>query len=205
MPFRHIIATGALVTLIGSTPEITQIAPATPGASNDAQTLTITGKEFLPGLTLEVQTPDSRTLSLSGNAINVRTPETVSASAILDRAGAYTMKIINTDGGQSAPFSFQVRDRTPESLAIVIDRVSPASPVHGDQAQTIRLEGRNLDSGIAITVTDPAGSDVTGVSIGHATSTSIDVTVLLNQRGEYVLQASNYAGATSNRVTLRVQ
>ena len=105
----------------------------------------------------------------------------------------------------SRPFSFQVRDRSGQANAITIDRVAPDSPAKSDQAQTIRLEGRNLDSGIAVNVTDPAGSDVPDVAVAKATSTSIDVIVLLNQRGDYVLQASNRAGATSNRVTIKVQ
>ncbi len=205
MSFRHIIAAGALVTLIGSTPEITEVNPATPATSTDAQSLAISGKEFLPGLSLEVQTPDSRTLLVNGGSIIVRGPESFTASVILERPGAYLMKVINSDGGQSRPFSFQVRDRTPQAQAIVIDRVVPDALNKADQAQTIRLEGRNLDSGIGLSVTDPSGSDVADVAIGKATSTSVDVILLLNQRGEYILQANNRAGATSNRVTIKVQ
>lgn len=54
-------------------------------------------------------------------------------------------------------------------------------------------------------MTDPSGSDVPDVAVTKATSTSVDVIILLNQRGEYILQANNRAGATSNRVTIRVQ
>lgn len=205
MSFRNMLAGGALVTLIASTPQITEINPVTPATSTDAQLIAITGKDFLPGLSLEVQTPDSRTLVVSGGAINLRGPESFTASVTLDRPGAYLFKVTNSDGGISRPFSFMVRDRAPAAPAITIDRVVPDAPMKSDQAQTIRLEGRNLDSGIGISVTDPAGSDVSDVSIAKATSTSVDVTILLNQRGEYVLQANNRAGATSNRVTIRVQ
>lgn len=205
MSFRHILAAGALVSVIASTPEITQINPASPGASTDAQSLAISGKDFLPGLSLEVQTPDSRTLRVGAGSITVNGPESMTASMILDRPGAYLMKVTNTDGGISRPFSFQVRDKTPAATAIVIDRVVPDSLNKSDAAQTIRLEGRNLDSGIGLSVTDPAGSDVSDVTIGKATSTSVDVTLLLSQRGEYIIQANNRAGATSNRVTIKVQ
>jgi hypothetical protein len=205
MSLRHIFAAGAVAALTASTPIVSEINPATPATSVNAQTLTISGKDFLPGLTMEVQTPDSRTLAVSGGAISVRGPESLTASVILDRPGAYLLKIINTDGGMSRPFSLQVRDTAPRTQAITIDRVVPDAPTKSDQDQTIRLEGRNLDSGISVSVTDPAGSDVPNVTVGKATSTSIDVTLLLSQRGEYVLQASNRAGATSNRVTIRVQ
>jgi hypothetical protein len=205
MSFRHILAAGAVATLIASTPLITEISPATPANSTEAQSIAVTGKDFLPGLSLEVQTPDSRTLLINGGAIAVRGPESFTASVVLERPGAYLFKVINTDGGMSRPFSFQVRDRAPAAPAITIDRVVPDAPMKSDQAQTIRLEGRNLDSGVAVTVMDPAGSDVPNVAVTKATSTSIDVNVLLNQRGEYILQANNRAGATSNRVTIRVQ
>lgn len=205
MSFRNILTAGAFVTVIGSTPLITEITPATPANATDAQSLTVSGRDFLPGLSLEVQTPDSRTLLVNGGSIAVRGPESFTASLILDRPGAYLLKVINTDGGMSRPFTIQVRDRTPQAQAITIDRVVPDAPSKSDQTQTIRLEGRNLDSGIGLSVTDPAGSDVADVTISKATSTSVDVIILLNQSGEYVLQANNRAGATSNRVTIRVQ
>jgi hypothetical protein len=207
MSFRHILVAGAFASLIASTPSITEINPAAPGSSTDPQTLTISGKEFLSGLSLEIQTPDSRTLVASGSAISVKGPESFTASVVLDRPGAYLLKVTNTDGGMSRPFSFTVRDSRAQSpaTAIVIDRVVPDAPTKSDQAQTIRLEGRGLDSGIGISVTDPAGSDVPDVTVTKATSTSVDVILLLNQRGEYVLQANNRAGATSNKVTIRVQ
>lgn len=205
MSLRNILAAGAMVTLVASTPLITEVNPATPATSADAQMLTISGKDFLPGLSLEVQTPDSRTLLINGGSINVRGPESVLASIVLDRPGAYTLKVVNADGGMTRPFSLQVRDRTPQAQAITIDRVVPDAPNKSDQAQTIRLEGRNLDSGIGLSVTDPSGSDVPDVAVTKATSTSVDVNILLNQRGDYILQANNRAGATSNRVTIRVQ
>ena len=208
MSFRHILIAGAFVSLIASTPSITEINPAAPGASTDPQTLTVSGKEFLNGLSVEIQTPDSRTLVANGAAVVVRGPESFTASVVLDRPGAYLMKVTNTDGGMSRPFSFSVRDGkapAPGGAGIVIDRVVPDSPTKSDQAQTIHLEGRGLDSGIGVNVTDPAGSDVPDVTVSKATSTSVDVIVLLNQRGEYVLQANNRSGATSNKVTIRVQ
>jgi hypothetical protein len=205
MSLRHIFAAGALAALTASTPIVSEINPATPSTSTEPQVLTISGKDFLAGLTVEVQTPDSRTLAIKDAGVSVRGPESLTASVILDRPGAYLVKIINTDGGMSRPFSLQVRDRTPQTQSITIDRAVPDSPNKSDQEQTIRLEGRNLDSGIGVSVTDPAGSDVPNVTVGKATSTSVDVTLLLNQRGEYVLQANNRAGATSNRVTIKVQ
>lgn len=210
MSCRHILAAGALVTVIASTPDITQINPAAPGASTQPQSVTISGKDFLPGASLDIQTPDSRTVRVNSASITVAGPESMTASMVLDRAGAYLMKVNNTDGGVSRPFSFQVRaapgaSAAPNAPAIVIDRVVPDSPTKSDQPQTIHLEGRNLDSGIGVSVTDPAGSDVPDVTVNKATSTSVDVILLLNQRGEYVLQANNRAGATSNRVTIKVQ
>lgn len=206
MTIRHMLAAGALVAVVGSTPEITQINPAAPGASPQPQSVGISGKDFLPGLSLEIQTPDSRTLRVGGGSITITGPEAMTASMVLDVPGAYLMKVNNTDGGISRPFSFQVRG-TPavSATAIIIDRVVPDSPAKSDQPQTIHLEGRNLDSGIGVSVTDPAGSDVPDVSVSKATSTSVDIIILLNQRGEYVLQANNRAGATSNRVTIKVQ
>jgi len=208
MSIRHILVAVAFVSLTASTPEITQINPPAPAASHTSQTLTISGRDFLPGLSLEIQTPDARTLRVSGSAIKLNGPESMTASVVLDLGGAYLMKVNNTDGGISRPFSFQARGATsPETAgaAIVIDRVVPDSPAKSDQAQTIHLEGRNLDSGIGVSVTDPAGSDVPDVAVTKATSTGVDVILLLNQRGEYVLQANNRSGATSNRVTIRVQ
>lgn len=205
MAFRHIIATGALVSLIGSTPEITGVAPEAPMAGNQAQTLTVSGKDFLPGLSLEVRTPDGRTQLVNGGSVVVQSATSFTAQALLERAGTYSLKVINQDGGQSAPFGLAVKGAAPEAVPIVIDRVVPDAPAKSQQAQTLRLEGKNLDSGIVVNVMDPAGAEVPNVSVGETTPNSASVTVLLNQAGSYVLTASNYAGGTSNRITIRVQ
>jgi hypothetical protein len=204
MTLRYIVATAALVGLVGSTPEITSVAPLTPRASNDAQMLTVTGKDFLAGLSLEVRTPDGQTTVVSGGSINVQSTNVFSASVVLSRAGEYGLKVINMDGGQSHPATLKVRGTT-EPPSIMIDRVSPFAPMHGPQAQVLHLEGRNFDNGTMVTVMDPAGADVPGIAVGKITATSMDITVLLNQRGDYVLQAVSRSGATSNRVTVQVQ
>jgi hypothetical protein len=204
MSIRYIIATAALVGVIGSTPEITAITPAAPTASTDAQMLTVTGKDFLPGLSLEVRTPDGQTSIVNGTNINVQNANGFSASVVLARAGAYGLKVINTDGGQSQPMAVQVREQA-QPPSITIDRVVPFAPMHGPQAQVLHLEGRNFDNGIAVSIMDPAGAEVPDVAVGKITATSMDVTVLLSQQGEYVLRASNRSGGTSNRVTIAVQ
>ena len=135
----------------GSTPAVSSVTPLAPVANLRPQTLTINGKDFLPKLTLDVTSPGGGTKTLQGEAIKDRTEGMFRVSLVLDVAGVYSLKVINTDGGcrRRMPWKCAVASEP----AAAIDRVVPEVPGQDPQPQVLRLEGRNFTQGLSAMVT----------------------------------------------------
>ncbi len=202
---RNLLAIGAVVLTLRSTPEISSVSPPAPVPNSHGQSLTISGKDFLPGLTLDVITPGGQTQSLAGDVIALRNSSSFDVSILLDTAGTYSMKVTNTDGGMSAPFSLQVRAAAAPAPAIAIDRITPDLPVKNSAPQTLHGEGRNFSSGLTATVNGPAGNEVASPVIDKVTATTFDLTELLDQAGDYAISVRNAAGAASNTAHIMVR
>ena len=66
-------ATFAKATVATSTPIVNNVDPVTPAPSTKSQILTITGQEFMPGLTLTVSEPEGNKTVIQGKAITNQT------------------------------------------------------------------------------------------------------------------------------------
>jgi hypothetical protein len=85
----------------------------------NAQTLTVSGNNFQPALTIEMLFPTGQNITLQGPT----QVQNVSSSSFvinfgLPASGDYTIRVKNPDGGQSNPFTFNVPASTPGTCSI---------------------------------------------------------------------------------------
>lgn len=212
VPTRLLVALALLVATAPavaeherSTPVITGVEPARPISGPDPQTLTITGDDFLPGLSLEVRSPDGQARVFSGNDIQRNRTTRFEVSVQFPTDGRFLLVVTNPDGGVSEPFAVTARKAHPAPGAPVIARVTPEELQARPESQTVRVDGDRFAPGLAVLLTDPIGTEVTEVSVANVTPTSFTLTARFEVRGDYELVATNPSGATSNvaRVTVR--
>jgi hypothetical protein len=191
-------ATFAKATVTESTPIINNVDPATPAPNpKAAQVLTITGQDFMAGLTLTVSEPAGNKMVIQGKAITNQTAQSFQAAVTLTQEGTYSLVVTNTDGGISPPFAVPVKPRQPPQ-GPAIEKITPAEPTKRQDAQPLLVEGQRFSAGLRAIVTDPMGADVTELQVGKVTPNSFELTVRLEHSGEYTLVVTNPSGAVSN-------
>jgi len=184
-------------------PEISSMSPASPARSASAQTLTISGRNFSPGMSLEVTSPDGRTLRFAGPAIQSGRETSFQVAVILAVAGGYTLIVTNPDGAASAPFAFKGRASAGKPK---IDRVTPGQLTVDSEPQLLTVTGERFVPGLVVYLTDPIGVVylVKGPAIGPVTATFFEVSVVLEMEGEYTLMVTSPSDESSAEVTLKV-
>jgi hypothetical protein len=180
-----------------STPLITGVDPAVPAPGTKPQTLTVTGREFLQGLTLTIADPAGNTAVFEDQAITKRTSSSFQVLVMLNQRGSHSLVVRNTDGGVSPPFAVEVEDRQ-QLPTPVLDTITPAEPTRRADAQKLLVEGRRFEPGLRAVVTDPMGMDVTEVRVARVTPNSFELFVRLEHAGEHALVITNPSGAVSN-------
>lgn len=185
-------------------PEISAIAPAAPARSNKPQTLTISGKNFQMGLTLNVTQPSGQSLTFRDGDIQARRDTSFQISMLIDQAGAYSFVVTNRDGGTSEPFVLKV-DQPRAADAPAIERIEPAEPTRQVEPQTLRVLGQRFAAGLQAVLTDPMGTDVTDVQLTKVTQTSFEISARLDKAGDYSLVVTNPSGAVSNVARIPVR
>jgi hypothetical protein len=190
-------STFAKATVDTSTPIINNVDPAAPGPATKAQILTITGQEFMPGLTLTVSEPAGNKTVIQGKAITNQTDSSFQAPVMLSIEGTYSLVVTNTDGGISPPFALGVKAR-PAAQGPVIEKITPAEPMKRQDAQPLLVEGQGFSAGLRVVMTDPMGADVTELQVGKVTPNSFELTARLEHSGEYTLVVTNPSGAVSS-------
>ena len=188
-----------------STPVITGVEPARPIAGPDAQALAVTGDDFLPGLSLEVRTPDGQTRAYSGDDIQRRQKTRFDVSVLFAADGRYMLVVTNQDGGVSEPFPVTVHKAAPSPDAPVIAQVVPDELQPRPEPQTLRIHGERFMTGLTALITDPTGTPLPEVAVANVTATSFTVTARFETSGDYELVATNPSGGASNvaRVLVR--
>jgi len=188
--------TFAKATVGTSTPLINNVDPATPAPMTKSQILTITGQEFMPGLTLTVSEPAGNRTVIQGKAITNLTASSFQAPVMLANEGTYSLVVTNTDGGISPPFAVAVKAQPP-APGPVIEKITPAEPTKRQDAQPLLVEGQRFSAGLRAVMTDPMGADVTEIQVGKVTPNSFELTARLEHSGEYTLVVTNPSGAVS--------
>jgi len=188
-------------------PVISSVAPASLMAKPEPQLLTITGSNFLPGVSLNVAEPDGRKLTIGGTGILARRETSFQVSLTLAAPGAYTLTATNPDRSTSDPFVVKVQIAAPPAGATPkIDRVLPEQITKDPQPQILKISGERFVAGLSVSVTDPTGTvfKVAGTALGALTSTSFDLAVTLEMVGDYTVMVTNPTGESSNSVTFKV-
>jgi hypothetical protein len=185
-------------------PEISAIAPATPTRSSKPQTLTISGRNFQMGLTLNVRQPDGQSLMFRDGDIQARRDTSFQISMLIDQSGTYSFVVTNRDGGTSQPFALRI-DQPRAADAPAIERVEPAEPTRQVEPQTLRVIGQRFAAGLQAVLTDPMGTDVTDVQVTKITQTSFEISARLDKAGDYSLVVTNPSGAVSNVARIPVR
>ena len=195
---RYALAAAVLaVGLTSSTPIINNVDPATPAPTTKSQVLTITGQEFMAGLTLTVSEPEGNKTVIQGKAITNQTASSFQVPVMLAKEGTYSLVVTNTDGGISPPFALAVKGRVAPQ-GPVIEKITPAEPTKRQDAQPLLVEGQQFSAGLRAVMTDPMGADVTDIQVGKVTPNSFELTVRLEHSGEYTLVVTNPSGAVSS-------
>lgn len=184
-------------------PVISSVSPSAPSRSASAQTLTIAGSNFSPGLSVEVVGPDSRAMRFAGSAIQTRRETSFQLAVTLIVAGTYTLTVTNADGAASEPFVFKAQS---SAVKPAIDRVLPEQLSKGPEPKELSILGERFMPGLVVYLTDPIGTVylVKGPAIGPVTATSFEASVVLAMAGEYALMVTNPSGESSDTVTLSV-
>jgi len=186
-------------------PRILSVSPPSPASSPSAQLVTVTGMGFLPGLALDITTPDGNVQNYKGGAIQSARNMSFQVSVVFPTTGTYAMVVTNADGAASEPFSVS---SGPVTDVPVLDRVTPDTITRSPSAQTFRLDGKGFAAGSIVTIIDPTGAGVTlgGTQVTHVTPTSMQLHVVVNAKGDFSVTVSNPGGGeTSNAVKITVK
>jgi hypothetical protein len=188
-------------------PVITSVDPRSPMVKAEPQLLTITGSNFLAGVSLNVAEPDGRKRTIEGNAILARRETSFQVSLVLAAPGAYTLTATNPDRGTSDQYVVKVQVGAPSAGAPPkVDRVMPELIAKDPQPQILKISGERFVAGLSVSMSDPIGTvyKFNGSSLGALTATSFDLSVALDMVGDYTLMVTNPSGESSNSVTFKV-
>jgi hypothetical protein len=185
-------------------PQIIAVSPIALQPSAAPQVLTITGDHFLSGLTLQVRNPAGVTTAVSGASVQITNSSSFTASVLLDVTGTYTFTVRNANGDQSGTFLVVVRSITPTTPSL--SAVTPSGVPRSSQPVLLNFVGTNLGPQLTFTVVDPAGVvvNLTSGAITAATSTSVQLQLVLNTVGTYAFAVSSPLGEVSNYVYVSV-
>ena len=134
----------------GAAPQVTSVAPPQIIREDAPQVVTISGRDFVSGLTAELTDPSGGSRTIERSEIQALQATSFQMVATFSAAGAYLIRIKNPSGDQSDPFSFIVQSQAGGNPPH-IDSVSPASLVHSGNVQVIAVTGTNFSSAINVT------------------------------------------------------
>jgi hypothetical protein len=90
-------------------PAISAISPSNPTVKVESQTVSVSGSNFQPGLTVTLVGPGGSTSTLSGSQIQNVTSNSFRMIITLRDPGAYSIRVTNSNEQQSNIFSFTAR------------------------------------------------------------------------------------------------
>jgi len=185
-----------------SEPKINGVQPEKLTVSAKPQQITVSGLDFLEGLTLVVTTPGGQPKNFSGADIVGRGPTVFRVSIAFDAPGPYELVVLNSDGGKSPPFRLDVKTG---SVAPTIDRIQPAEIARSQEAQLLTLRGAGFEPGLRLSVTDPTGSVTVKDAFDRLEPTIAVVRLVFEVSGTYALMVTNPSGGQSNSISLTIR
>jgi len=186
----------------GPEPRITVVKPDQLTASAKAQMVAVTGENFGNTITVQVTTPGGAVRTVDAKAITQPQKTSFSLSFVFDEAGRYELVVLNQDGRRSTPFTLQVRAAARQPW---IDRLEPEEVPRGQEVQAITLSGRNFETGLRVSVTDPTGNVTQATTIDRVTPLTVVLRFVFETSGRYEILVTNPSGEASNVTTVSVR
>lgn len=186
----------------GPEPRITAVKPDQLTAGAKPQMLSVTGENFGNTITVQVTTPGGAVKAVDAKAIGQPQATSFTLSYVFDEVGRYELVVLNQDGRRSAPFALRVRAAAQQPW---IDRVEPEDVPRGQEVQAITLTGRNFETGLRVSVTDPTGNVVQATTIDRVTPLMVVLRFAFETSGRYELLITNPSGEASNVTTISVR
>jgi hypothetical protein len=186
----------------GPEPRITAVKPDRLTVSAKAQPLAVTGENFANTITVQVTTPGGAVRTADAKAVAQPQKTSFSLSYVFDEVGKYELVVLNPDGRRSGPFAVLVRAVAPQPW---IERADPEEVPRGQEVQAITLMGRNFDSGLRVSVTDPTGNVTQATTIDRVTPLSVVLRFAFETSGRYEFLVTNPSGESSNVTVVEVR
>lgn len=186
----------------GPEPRITVVKPDTLTAAAKAQTVAVTGENFGDNIAVQMTTPGGAVRTVDAKAITQPQKTSFSLSFVFDEVGRYELVVLNPDGRRSAPFALRVRAAAQQPW---IDRLEPEEVPRGQEVQAITLTGRNFETGLRVSVTDPTGNVTQATTIDRVTPLTVVLRFAFETSGRYEILVTNPSGETSNVTTVSVR
>ncbi len=186
----------------GTGPTIASLSPSTIEPSPSLQTLTISGTNFLTGLTLTLRSPEGTSTPYSGGSISNQTSTSFGVSVVINAAGNWTANVKNIDGQESSGATFAVAG-VPSNSPPQIASITPSVLFRNASSQSFTINGQNFRTGATIVVTNPSGSEIQS-TITSLSDSAILALATFNTVGNYSVMVRNADGSTSGFFSLTV-
>jgi hypothetical protein len=178
-------------TIIAPPPSVLSITPRVVIVGGGAFTLFVTGANFVSGAVVLVDgTPVTRTF-VSSHDMKATVPASFVAAI-----GAHEVVVVNPDGKQSNPATFEVAAPTTAIASIL-----PSIATVGGPGFTLSVKGSNFKSGVVIFF------DQTALAASFISSTRLNAEVpasLISSIGVHRITAQNPDGPPSNEAVFQV-
>lgn len=191
-----------LLLQTGPEPRITTVTPDKLTVNAKAQVLTVAGENFGNNFSLQVTTPGGAVRTVDPKSIQQPQKTSFRVPLMLDEVGRYELVVLNGDGRKSSPFTVQVRAAARQPW---IDRVEPEDVPRQQDPQSITLTGRNFETGLRISVTDPTGNVAQASTIDRVTPMSVVFRFAFETSGRYELLLTSPNGEASNVAVISVR
>ncbi|MGZ5480375.1 MAG: alpha/beta fold hydrolase [Pyrinomonadaceae bacterium] len=185
-------------------PVIFSLNPSSPFVNASDQDVYVSGANFQPNLNVTVNYPGGSS-TLSGTQIQNLTSSSFLMRVTLGVAGSWSIRVNNTDGGQSAFFNFNV---SAGSQNPSISSINPSTPMSQGADQNVIVNGSNFQAGLRVDVSFPSGGVSTLQGTGQiqsVTSNSFLMRITLNAPGSWTIRVINQNGSQSAQFGFNVQ
>jgi len=187
------------------TAHITSIEPGQIIPSAAPITVIVHGTNFLGSSQLVIAKSDGTSQTFAGSDIQNRSTTSFEVRTAFPTPGIYTFMVSNTPNDVVDPFVITVSGGPSEGSPTLIG-VSPVSTARSVNPQFLLFNGTSFQTTMTIVVIDPLGFPTTyGVpQVVVLSDTQGQLSIVLNQRGNYVFRAVLADGRISNQLTVLV-
>lgn len=190
-----------------SAPTVAGLSPGSPTQNDAVQGVYVAGTNFQAGLHVTLTLPGGGSMTVDGSSVVFGSPTMIKMFVVLHDAGSYKLRVVNSSGQTSEPWTFTVKGVDPTPATPVVTGLSPSSPTTNSSAQYIYVAGSGFEAGLSVALTRPNGetSTIAGSAINFGSSSGFKMSVLLGDPGSHSLRVINPSGKTSEPWTFTVK